>query len=443
MKRPPYSIIWHVIAVAAIAGGFFQYLANRDGVDSVYPSKPIQIVVPFNPGGASDTFARIIQKGAKDNNLMPQPLVIVNKPGGGTSIGSSYVFNARNDGYTVLCLHEALLTAKVSGQSPHGPDDFLPVAATGEFGLALVVSSNSPFNSLDALMAKAKAEPETVILGVNLNTPTHFAGIILENTQPDTRFRFVSTGGGANRLSALMGGHLDAAFFSVSEYLRFRENGLKALAYMGEERHHGIPDVPTSTELGFPSTSGNLQYWWFPLGTDPQKVEFLAGVLSKAMKTDYVRQRLEELKINPDIITGRPLQQRIDERMEAYTRVTIPNRLALPNVAAWVFGATFLFSIGVARSHWKSSSASSGSEGGIVLRTDLALWIILLVFLYVLLMSLGVMNYIWATLIFVAACGLLLTRLRKSSLVYVAEIALLMSFGVHGVFTQVFSLSLP
>ena len=80
----------------------------------------------------------------------------------------------------------ALLTAKVTGQSPLGPDAFEKVAATGEVGLTLVVSNDAPFQSLPDLMAQAKAEPETIMMGVNLNTPTHFAGIILENTQPET-----------------------------------------------------------------------------------------------------------------------------------------------------------------------------------------------------------------------------------------------------------------
>ena len=308
MNRPLYLSIWHAMVGLLVLFAVYRYWFSDTSSGDSFTQKPIQVVVPFNPGGATDTFVRIIQKGIKNNNLMPQPLVVVNKEGGGTSIGSSYVADSRNDGYTMLCLHEALLTAKVSGQSPLGPDAFEKVAATGEIGLSLVISNDSEYTTLPELMAQAKAEPESVIMGVNLNTPTHYAGIMLENTQPDTRFRFVSSGGGANRLASLMGGHLDAAFFSVSEYLRFRENGLKAIAYMGTERHRGIPDVPTAAELGFPAVNNNLQYWWFPKGTDPQIVDYFIEVLEQAMETEYVQQRLDELRILPIVLTGDDLQ---------------------------------------------------------------------------------------------------------------------------------------
>jgi len=104
--------------------------------------------VPFQPGGGSDTFVRIAQKAINDYQMMPQPLVMVNKPGGGTSIGSSYVKDARPDGFIVLCLHEALMVAKSNGQSPNGPDDYEVAVATGEFGVVVLVSSESPYQFL-------------------------------------------------------------------------------------------------------------------------------------------------------------------------------------------------------------------------------------------------------------------------------------------------------
>ena len=179
----------HVVIAALIVLSIFQYIKLGSSMGDDYPRKPIRVVVPFQPGGGSDTFVRIVQKAINDNGLMPQPLVVVNKPGGGTSIGSSYVKDARPDGYTVLCLHEALMVAKSNGQSPNGPEDYEVAAATGQFGVVLLVSEESPYQNLGDLMAAAKANPETLKFGVNLNTPTHFTAIMLENTLPGARFR--------------------------------------------------------------------------------------------------------------------------------------------------------------------------------------------------------------------------------------------------------------
>ena len=443
MQYPILKIIWHLSATLLIGFVVYDYFfARKSGLDS-YPAKPVQVVVPYDPGGGTDTFARIIQKGIKDNNLMPQPLVIVNKPGGSTTIGSSYVKDARNDGYTMLCLHEAIITGYVTGQSPHGPDAFEPVGATGEIIQALVVSKDSPYRTFEEFMEEAIRHPETIKVGVTLSMPTHFSGLMLEDAAPGARFRFVSSTGGAARLGALIGGHVDASYFSVSEYIRFKENGLRPLATFGDKRHPGIPEVPSALELGYDVSNSNLQYWWFPKGTDPTMINYMRGVLEKAMETDYVRARLAELSILPQVIVGEELTDRIDSRMKRFSGMTLNQRVELPNVVGWTLGGILIFGLGIVRSYLRQGPKESEEAGPIHLRFDLVKISLLFVFCYVLVMALGFMSYVWATLIFVPACGILLTGFNNTRLVYVVEISLLMSFGVYFVFTQLFLISLP
>ena len=421
----------------------FQFLKIGSYRGDEYPRKPIRVVVPFAPGGGSDTFVRIVQKAINDYQLMPQPLVVVNKPGGGTSIGSSYVKDARADGYTVLCLHEALMVAKSTGQSPNGPDDYEVAAATGEFGVVVLVSENSPYQSLGALMEAAKAEPGTLKFGLNLNTPTHFSAIMLENTLPGARFRFVATGGGAHRLAGVMGGHLDVIMLSVGEYVRFQQNGLKAIAYLGEERIETIPDVPTSEELGFPVYSANLHYWWFPEGTDSEIVEYFAEVMGKVMETDYVQQRTNELQILPRILVGDELHQRIEGRMEDFAQVKPESRVELPDFTLWTLGSVAAFSLIVFGKRFvgTGSPCAKGTEKG--LRFDFAFVTLAMTVVYVLLMGLGLLSFVWSTIAFICASGLFLTRFNKRKMVAVFEVALLMSFGLHFIFTQLFTIDLP
>ena len=443
MSQSTLKRFLHAFVLLAIVVAIYLSFSTSGNEDGGYPEKPIQVVVPYDPGGGTDTFARIIQKGIKDNNLMPQPLVVVNKPGGGTTIGSGYVKDARNDGYTMLCLHEAIITAHVTGQSPHGPDAFESVGATGEVIQVILVRNDSSYESFKAFMADAKAKPESIKLGVTMSMPTHFTGLMLEDAVPGTRFRFVSSGGGAARLAALMGGHVDASFFSVSEYIRFKENGLRPLATFGTQRHPGIPEVPTAMEVGIDVSNSNLQYWWFPKGTDPGIINYFSEVLAKAMQTDYVRSRLGELSILPQIIVGNELKDRIATRMASFSEMTIIERVELPNVVAWTLGAMIVFGLAVVRNRLNSHVAEPTVEEPTRLRFDLVWKSLALVFFYVLVMAMGWISFIWATVLFIVSSCLVLVGLNKGKLLVVVELSLLMSFGVHLIFTQLFMVSLP
>lgn len=432
------AAIWILIALSA-----YQYFKAGSHHGNEYPRKPIRVVVPFQPGGASDTFVRIVQKAINDNELMPQPLVIVNKPGGGTSIGSGFVKNARADGYTILCLHEALMVAKSTGQSPNGPDDFEPVAATGEFGIVVLVSEDSSYQSLGKLMQAAKEQPGSIIFGANLNTPAHFAAIMLEKTVPGAAFRFVATGGGAHRLAGVMGGHLDVIILSVGEYLRFHQHGLKAIAYLGEERIEAIPDIPTGEEQGFPVYGSNLHYWWFPEGTDTAMVNYFAEMLEKVMQTDYLVERTQELQILPRIIRGDELADRIRKRMKAFGRIKPDNRIELPDFERWTLLFVLVFSAALlvkTRFYRKPIMQKSEGEG---LRYDLAFATLAMTVAYLLLMGLGLLSFVWATIIYVLVVGLFLRKFKIRKCRSVLEVALLMSFGLHFIFTQLFTIDLP
>ncbi len=437
------KIFKHTCIAGLILLSIFQYVKLGSGIGDEYPKRPIRVVVPFQPGGGSDIFVRIVQKAINDYQLMPQPLVVVNKPGGGTSIGSSYVKNARPDGYTLLCLHEALMVAKSNGQSPNGPDDYEVSAATGEFGVVLLVSEESPYQTLGELMEAAKANPETIKFGVNLNTPTHFTAIMLENTLPGARFRFVATGGGAHRLAGVMGGHLDVIILSVGEYVMYQQNGLKAIAHLGRQRVESIPDVPTGEELGFPVYSENLHYWWFPEGTDESIVTYFAEVLEKVMKTDYVLERLEELQIRPRIIVGDELLERIDDRMEVFQKIKPVSRIELPDFEKWAVIFVLAFSAMVIVNQLRSKKVEGRQVLELRLRYDFAFGTLAMAIVYVLLMGMGILHFVGATILFVVAAGLFLTQFDRSKWVPVLEVALLMSFGLHFIFTQLFSIDLP
>ena len=180
----------------------------------------MKVVVPFKAGGTSDQVARAFQMAIQENELMPQPMTIINV-GGHFSVGSRQVMEAEPDGYNFLLVHIALMGGEGGGMFDFGWRDYEPVAATGQFCVLPMVRKDSGIDSVDQLLEKAAAEPDTLIFGANLGAINHMAGIMLQNTEPGAKFRFVQIGGGTANFTALTGAQTNATVLSGAEVLNF------------------------------------------------------------------------------------------------------------------------------------------------------------------------------------------------------------------------------
>ncbi|MFP6601722.1 MAG: tripartite tricarboxylate transporter substrate binding protein, partial [Pirellulaceae bacterium] len=311
-----------------------------------YPEKAITLVIPFAPGGESDFFGRELQKAIRDHQLLPQDIVIQNVKGAGATIGSGRVRRADNDGYTMLLLHEALITAQSSGKVSYGPEDFEPIAATGKLNMVIAVHKDSPYQTLTDLMKAAKAQPNKLVFAANLNAPVHYAGLILESNEPGAAFVYTQIGGGADRFAELIGGHAAVSAFSMGEFMDYRSAGLRALAISAAERHPELPDVMTAVEQGYDFVHANMHFWWFPKGTDQAKIDYMAAVISKAMATEQVRQALAKRLCQPLVKTGPEMKETLAERIKAIRSVDATTPDVLPNIPLLVSLAT-LISLGI------------------------------------------------------------------------------------------------
>jgi tripartite-type tricarboxylate transporter receptor subunit TctC len=289
-------------------------------------------VVPFGPGGGTDIYARIIKKAIDDNKLLPAPLVIINRGGAGATIGSRYVKDAQADGYTVLLLHDAILTAQATGSVTYGPEAFEPVAGTSEVGMVICVREDARWKNLDELMDEVEQHPDMIRFGANLGALTHYAGLMLEKERPGALFRFAQSGGGADRSADLIGGHTDVTGFSFEEFVRFEPQGVRGLAYLSAERHPVTPNLPTAREQGLDIVNTNTFYWWFPKGTPPERVQVFADALEKALKTDYIQQKMDELRFETLFLTGPELEARITNSAKQYAGVEPREVVSLPNL---------------------------------------------------------------------------------------------------------------
>ena len=341
---PYWKWIRGLIVLAAVAATV-QLEFSPAGSGS-YPEKPITLVIPFAPGGESDFFGRELQKAIRDHKLLPQDIVIQNVRGAGATIGSGRVRRAAPDGYTMLLLHEALITAQSSGKVPYGPEDFEPIAATGRLNMVIAVQEDSPFQTLVDLMKAAREDPNKLVFAANLNAPVHYAGLILESNEPGAAFLYTQEGGGADRFKAVVGCHADVSAFSMGEFIDYRAGGILALAVSSAERLPAAPEIMTTVEQGYDFVHANMHFWWFPQGTDQAKVDYMAGVIQKAMATEQVQKALAKRLCEPLVKTGEEMKSQLVERIQAIRSVDATSPDVLPNIPFWISLATLL-SLGV------------------------------------------------------------------------------------------------
>jgi putative tricarboxylic transport membrane protein len=278
-----------------------------------YPEKPIQLIVPFKPGGESTHVATLFQRIFKAHpGMLGAPLVVKHVPGAAGSIGARQVLNAEPDGYTFLLIHLALMSRHAAGLVDFGYKDFAPVAQTIGTCLVPSVYETSPYKTLPALLNAAKEKPDSIIFGVNLGALNHMAGLTVQNSSPGSKFRFVHTGHGNAVFVALKGGHNDVGIFSTGVYAKFKPGGIRGLAVMAEEPWPGLPELSTCIELGY-DTTFCIQNWWFaPKDTPASAIDHFASALEKALETDEVKEYLESKYSTKSFLRGEPLVEHMD-----------------------------------------------------------------------------------------------------------------------------------
>lgn len=411
----------------------------------IFPRKPIKVIVPFGAGGGTDTFTRIIQKAIEEHSLLPQPLVIINVPGAAGSIGSRRVKNARPDGYTILQIHEGMLTNKHSGNSNFGPESYQSIAGTGEMAHLIAVPDDSPYQDLASLLQAAEEKPDHIVYAVGIGAPSHFSGLMLEAAKsPMCKFRFVQSGGGADRFTSLLGGHSDVSTFSVGEFIEFQKSGLRGLGILTRERNIQLPDIPTATEQGFDVISSNMHFWWAPKGTDPRRTERIADALREAMKLDEVREQLASIATSDQFITGDVLEKNLQEREQRIASVSERESPVTPSFGLAILAFT---AVAGAVAFFPSRSAEvsrpmNGEEASEVVSNTTS-WILLAATLtYVASLQLSMLDYRLATAGFILVAGIACSPTRRHW-VPVTALAFVLGLGLHYLFTQILIIDLP
>lgn len=426
-------VVWKLVSVSG------------DSTSGAYPTHPIHVVVPYTAGGGSDSFVRLIGTAIDDNKLLQQPLVVLNQPGGSGTIGSRYVKDARPDGYRILCHHESIITAKLSGAVPFGPEAFQPIAQSGNIVLLVVVRKDAPYATIRDLLEAAKDNPDTLRFGANRGSPAHFTAKKLEAEVPGARFNLVTAGGGQKRYVGLLGGHLEAGIFSMAEYLSYKsgegtpaDKDIRALVVLSGERHPSLANTPTCVEDGINVTSSNAYYWWAPKGTPEPVVEVFADAIQRAMKEETVLKTLDQWSIGHEFLRGEELTARIDERVAALKPPALEAPPDLPDYPLFAaLAAVILIAVVFL------DKTSGHAEPDATPRKSNALLCFALLTAYVLSLQYLSLPYTLATTIMIFTAGGLISNWERSRLRPLLELALLIGFGSEFLFTQIFTVVLP
>jgi tripartite-type tricarboxylate transporter receptor subunit TctC len=261
-----------------------------------YPTRPIECVIPFAPGGPTDTAIRIIQPQLSAN--LGVPLVLVNKAGGGGALGMDAVAKAKPDGYTLAATVRSTVTILPATQPDvtYKLSDFAVVGAFAVDSQVVLVKAGSPWKTLEELVEFAKKNPGKLSYGTaGLGTNSFFTMELLKLTY-GLDMTHVPFGGSGPVKNAVLGGHVQVGAASLSPMLSVLRSGdVVALATSATKRIASIPNVPTMTEKGQPDAS--LSTWaeiYAPAKTPKAVVDRLAQALEKTMKDPAVVSAIEK-----------------------------------------------------------------------------------------------------------------------------------------------------
>ncbi|WP_299455279.1 tripartite tricarboxylate transporter substrate binding protein [uncultured Pigmentiphaga sp.] len=311
------SLFRTLIPVLLLLGGAAQ--AAQDS----YPTRPVDVVVPIAPGGSNDIVARALAE--QLSKILGQSFVVSNRPGGSGIIGLSYVVNAPADGYTLAISPAAFIATNPSlfKSLPYDSEkDFAPIANVVTAPRVLVVRSNSKYKTVAALVADAKRNPGKLNYGSGgEGTPHHLGGVLFAD-QNGLELVHVPYKGGAPAMNDLLAGHIDMMFAAASEVKPYVESGrIRALAIAGKERSAILPDVPTTTEIGFGDLE--LSTWtglFGPAGMPQAAIERLNAAINKALKGD-LGERFKTLGYTPIGGTPEEFKVQIQKDIKMFERL--------------------------------------------------------------------------------------------------------------------------
>lgn len=281
---------------------------------AAFPDKPLHIVVPFAPGGGTDAITRSLGVGM--SQALGQPVIVDNKPGAGTLIGSEFVAKSAPDGYTlVMATFAHAVNPGLQPKMPYDTDKaFAPVALIGVSPNVLVVRAESPYKTVAELVAAAKATPGKLTFASQGNgTSAHLAGELFKNLAK-VELTHIPYRGAGPAMTDLLGGQVDMMFATASAVRPFVDSGkMRALGVTTARRSPAYASVPTLAEAGVPGYAAESWYGLYVAAKTPKDViDRLNAAVKKAVKAPAFAKQTDAEGLAVDV--GAP------EQLDTYVR---------------------------------------------------------------------------------------------------------------------------
>jgi tripartite-type tricarboxylate transporter receptor subunit TctC len=279
---------------------------SRNAAAQTYPSRLVKMILPYTAGSPNDVLARIVAPAL--SSRLGQPIIIDNRPGGSTLIGTRDVMTAKADGYTLLWSNSPVhfIAPFVSKGFKYDPlKDFVPIASIGSTSQVLVIVPSIPAKTLPEFIAYAKANPGKVDFGFGRGTNPHLIGALFQQ-ETGTEFAFIPYKGGAQVIPDMLGGRIHMNFGTASTLLQLIRNGsLRALAVTSAARSRNLPEVPTMIESGYPKMTSAIYYGILgPAGLPDNVVSRINDIANEIVKSPELIATMAKVGFEP--ISGSP-----------------------------------------------------------------------------------------------------------------------------------------
>lgn len=274
-----------------------------------YPVKPIEMISPTSAGGGSDLVARVVADIIAKEKLLPQPIFIQNRAGGGGAVGQTFAASKRGDPYFILLAGTGLITVPLRTGLDVGIDKFQALGVIGLDLNSLAVLADSPFRTVKDLVAAAKAKPKTINIAITFPGGSAHQLIFRLEQISGAKFNTVSFKSGTDAATAVLGGHVHATAENLGEVMPFVESKkLHLLGVPALQRPAGLPNVPTLKEQGFDVHAGGFRGFVAPAGIPREVVALWDATLAKVHKSaqwqEYMRRNMyEDVYMNAEEMT--------------------------------------------------------------------------------------------------------------------------------------------
>jgi len=302
-----------VLTVWGIISLLMFFISFGYGQEVKYPGKPIQVIIPYGPGGTHDIAARIVDSQLQE--VLKVPIIHLNKPGGGGVVGAAFAKEQKPDGYTVLYggLTVVVELPIVTPNCPYKTEDFIPIGRVTYGALILSLRKDSPWNTIEDFVMAAKKEPGKISLGIpGIGTSQHLVAKLFE-TEAKIELNMIPFKGDGLAITALLGGHVQAVMTGITSITPHIKSGeIKAIASSGLDRHAVFKDIPLFKEKGFPEVA--IYSWtgpFVPIGTPEPIIKILSDAYRDAATHPSIVALLEKAGTTPGYLSSEEVKKLI------------------------------------------------------------------------------------------------------------------------------------